>query len=201
MRSNLTDSCISVIKKLNLPKIKFISLFDSKIASPEIFSSIQNFHSLQKFFIGDNPIDIKKLPDKNIIYNFPPNLIELGISNIFTKETNKFIVDNLNLENLKALYVNGDEITSLKMFQNVKFKQLEEFWTRRGKNKDCLHSIEEIKYLQGKKSIKKIILEQNKINDIKEFVKIENSFPNLELLNIEDNEISQESITLFHLLE
>ena len=70
MRSNLTDSCIGVIKKLNLPKIKFISLFDNKIASPEIFSSIQNFHSLQIFFIGDNPIDIKNYLIKKLYIIF-----------------------------------------------------------------------------------------------------------------------------------
>jgi hypothetical protein len=52
---------------------------------------INKFKSLEKFYIGHNPIDIKKLPSQNYIYNLPPNLIELGISYNFTKETNSFI--------------------------------------------------------------------------------------------------------------
>ena len=65
----LTDDCIDTIKQLKLPKIKFISLFGNKITSPEIFSSVQNFDTLEKFYIGSNPIDIKKLPNEKIIYN------------------------------------------------------------------------------------------------------------------------------------
>ena len=37
--NELNDDCIEVIKKLNLPKIKFISLFDNKITSTEIFGT------------------------------------------------------------------------------------------------------------------------------------------------------------------
>ena len=190
--TDITNDCINEIRKLELPKIKFISFFGDKITSPEIFSSIEKFKTLEKFYIGANPIDINELPNKNIIYNFPPSLIELGISNNITKETNHFITDNLNLENIKLLYVSGNGITSLKQFEKVKFKQLEEFWIRGNINKGVLNSIEDFKYLQGKENIKKIVPKQNGIKNIEKLVDIIHLFPNLKLFNIEDNGIEKE---------
>jgi len=99
--NELNDDCIEVIKKMNLPKIKFISFFDNKITSPEIFGAIEKFETLEKFFIGQNLFDLSKLQNKNIKYNFPTNLAILGLTNNFTKETNKFIINNLNIENIK----------------------------------------------------------------------------------------------------
>jgi len=192
--ANLTDDCIDIIKKLKLPKIKFISFFSNKITSPEILNSIKNFESLETFYIGDNPIDIKKLPNKNYIYEFPPNLIKLGLTKNFTRETNEFISNNLNIENIKSLYINYDGITSLKMFKNIKFKQIEDFWIRGDDKEGVIESIEEIKYFQNKKNIKRIVLKENKIKDIEKFVDIAPFFPKLELLNIEDNDIKKEKI-------
>ena len=190
--SNLTDDCINVIKQLKLPKIRYFSLFDNKITSPEILGSIQHFESLEIFYIGYNPFNIKKISDNKIIYNFPSNLSELGLSNLFTKETNEFIVNHLNLENIKLLFINSNGITSLKMFENIKFKQLVEFWVFGGN----IESIEEIKYLQSKETIKKIVLKQNKIKDIEKLVDIIDSFPKLEILNIENNNIEKEKIEI-----
>ena len=193
--TELDDKCIDVIKKLKLPKIKFISFFNNKITSPEIFGAIEHFDTLEKFYIGLNQIDINKLPDKNTIYNFPKNLVELGISRMFNKNTNSFITEHLNLENIKLLYVSGNEIVSLQPFDKIEFKQLEEFWIRGNeKEGECLESIEDIKYLHNEKSIKKIVVKQNKIKDIEKLVDIILPFQNLELFNIEDNAIDKEKM-------
>lgn len=191
--TNLDNKCIKVIKNLKLPKIKYISFFGNKITSPEIFGAVEKFDSLKKFYIGSNKIDINKLPNKDIIYNFPKNLIELGITNMFDKTNNSFITDHLNLVNIKLLFVSSNEITSLKSFEKIKFNQLEEFWVR-GNEKEgrCLESIEDIKYLQGKETIKKIVVKQNCIKDIEKLVDIIFFFPNLELFIIEDNGIGKE---------
>ena len=195
--ANLDDKRIKVIKNLKLPKIKFISFFGNKITSPEIFGAIEKFDTLEKFYIGSNKIDINKLPNKNIIYNFPKNLIELGISNMFDKTNNSFITEHLNLENIKLLFISSNEITSLKSFEKIKFNQLEEFWVRGNeKEGECLKSIEDIKYLQGKETIKKIVVKQNRIKDIEKLVDIIFLFPNLELFIIEDNDIGKEKMEL-----
>ena len=189
--NELNDDCIEVIKKMNLPKIKFISFFDNKITSPEIFGAIEKFETLEKFFIGQNLFDLSKLQNKNIKYNFPTNLAILGLTNNFTKETNKFIINNLNIENIKYLYLSGDGFITLKDFEKIEFKRLEEFFIKGNKDKGFLTDIKEIKFLKGKKNIEKIVLKQNKINNIEELVDIINLFPNLKLLNIEDNDIEK----------
>ena len=193
--SELDDKCIKVIKNLKLPKIKFISFFGNKISSPKIFGAVRKFKTLEKYYIGFNKIDVNKLPNKNIIYNFPENLVELGISKMFNKDTNSFITEHLNLENIKLLFVSGNEIVSLKPYEKIKFKQLEEFWIRGNeKEGECLESIEDIKYLKSKNSIKKIVVKQNKIKDIEKLVDIIFSFPNLEIFNIEHNGIEKEKM-------
>ena len=193
--SELDDKCIKVIKNLKLPKIKFISFFGNKISSPKIFGAVRKFKTLEKYYIGFNNIDVNKLPNKNIIYNFPENLVELGISKMFNKDTNSFITEHLNLENIKLLFVSLNEIVSLKPFKEIEFKQLEEFWIRGNeKEGECLESIEDIKYLQSKNTIKKIVVKQNNIKDVEKLVDIIFSFPNLEIFNIEHNGIEKEKM-------
>ena len=192
--TELNNECINVIKKLKLPKIKFISFFGNKITSPEIFGAVEKFNTLEKYYIGSNQIDINKLPNKKIKYNFPKNLIELGISKMFTKNTNSFITEHLNLKNIKMLYISGNEIVSLKAFEKIKFNHLEEFWVRGKEKGECLESIEEVEYLKHIKSLKKIVVKQNSIKDIEKLVDIISPFKNLELFNIEDNGIDKEKM-------
>ena len=112
----------------------------------------------------------------------------------FTKETNEFISNNLNIENIKSLFINYDGITSLEMFKNIKFKRIEDFWIRGDDKEGVIESIEEMKYIPKKENIKRIVLKKNKIKDIEKFVNIAPSFPKLELLNVEDNNIQKETI-------
>ena len=188
-KGNLGNDCIHVIKKLNLPEIKHLSFFDNNITSPEIFETIKNFPNLELFYIGCNPIEVNDLKDENFKYIFPESLKELGISDIFTNETNPFIFNHLNLENIQSLYLNGDGFTTLKMFENKNLK-LKELWIR-GSEKGYIKSIEELNYLKYIKSLEKIVLKQNKIKDIEKLVDIISNFPNLKLLNIQDNEIEE----------
>ena len=116
------------------------------------------------------------------------------LSNCFLKETNKFIVNNLNIENIKKLYVTGNYFCSLKPFENIEFNQLEEFFMKGDKNKGYLTDIKEINFLQGKANIEKIVLKQNKINNVEELVNIISNFPKLKILNLEDNHIEKEKI-------
>ncbi len=190
------DDCVKVLEGLisKLPKIKFISLFKNKITSPEIFEVIKKFPTLEKFYIGGNEFDLNKLPNENKKYDFLPNLIELGISLNFTKKTNYFITKNLILENLKLLDVSENGLTSLKDFEKIHFKQLEEFWVAGDKVKGCLEKIDEINYLNNKETIKKIVLKQNKIKNIENLVNIIPSFPKIQLIDLRGNEIPRNEI-------
>ena len=80
---------------------------------------IENYKILKFFSIGFNALDEKLLKNNRKMYKFPPNLEELGISNNFTKETHDFIFNNLNLENIKTLYIYANEFDSLKKFEQI----------------------------------------------------------------------------------
>lgn len=188
--ANLSDNIIKAINNLEMPEIKFISFYKNKITSPEIFNAIKNYKTLEKFYIGENPLDINKLQNSNIKYDLPSSLKELGLNNIFTKDTNNFIIDNLNIKNIKILYVNADGFISLEIFKKIEL-HLEEFWSMGKGEKGKLKSIKEITYFTGKESIKKMVLNQNEIQDIEKLVDIIELFPSLELLSIEDNEIEK----------
>ena len=189
----LNNDFIKIIRSLKLPKIKCISLYDIKITSPDIFEAIGKFKTLEKFYIGGNTFDFSKLSSKIEKYTFPPNLIELGISNIFTEETIDFVKNYLNLEDLKFLYISYNGLKSLKIFENIDFIQLEEFWAMGDPNKGYLEDIREIKHLKNRNGTLKVInLKKNKIKNIEELVDIMPSFKNLEFLDISDNGIPKD---------
>ena len=98
------------------------------------------------------------------------------------------------MENLKVLYIYGNGFNSLEQFEQVKFNKLEEFWLRGNVNKGYITDIKEIKYLNEKKNIKKIVLKENQIKNIEELIDIIPSFPNLQFLNLEDNPIDRDKI-------
>ena len=192
--NEITNDCIKIFKDLNLPKIIDICLFDNKISNTEIFGVIEKYQTLETFYIGKNLFDeniIKK--DKNN-YNFPPKLDSLGISYNFTKETNYFIFKNLNIKNIKILYIYGNEFNTLEQFEEIEFNRLVELWLRGNLKKGYITDIEEIKHLKGKENIKKLILKENIIKNIDKLVEIIPSFPNLQLLNLEDNPIDSYKI-------
>ena len=62
------------------------------------------------------------------------------------------------------------------------------------KNKGYLTDIKEVNFLKGKTNIEKIVLKQNKINNVEELVNIISNFPKLKILNLEDNNIEKEKI-------
>ena len=78
------------MKNLPLKNIKWLNLFQNKIARTEILDIVQNFKTLESFFIGENMFDKSEL-EKDRIYNFPPNLQEFGITGNLTDETISFI--------------------------------------------------------------------------------------------------------------
>ena len=192
--NELTDNCLNVIETLKLPHLKLISFFDNKLTSLKMFEVIKNFKSLETLYIGKNLFNINESLKHNIMYELPPNIIEFGIIYNFNEETNKFITNNLNIENIKILFISGNEFTTFKDFKKIKFKHLDFFWSMGDKKQKCLTNINEIEYLQSKETIKKIVLKGNKINNIEDIVKIIHKFPKLEILNIKDNGIEKERI-------
>ena len=128
-KNKLNNNCISVFEKLKLPKIENIYLSDNAITSPKIISIMEKFDNLKLLYIGMNNFDkdeINEIRKKNIKYRLPPKLEVFGISNCFTTETNYFIANNIIINNIKILYVQGNGFINFDSFKNVEFTQLKQ---------------------------------------------------------------------------
>ena len=186
-RNNLNDNCIDILDNIIMPNIESISLYENKITSIGIFDVIKKFENLTKLYLGHNKfsrdeiIKFNKENEKDKIIEFPPKLIVLGLSGNFNKETNCFI-KKLILENIQVLYIYDNELNSLKILEDIDFKNLKRIWL----NGNNLKDIDELKYLKGKENIEFINLIRNKLNDdnIKKFINLKKNFPKLTKINI-----------------
>ena len=185
------DDSINAFKNI---KPQYINLFDNKITSIKILEVIKNNENLKEFYIGKNPLIAKddEIMNCNNIYKYhlSQKIEKLGLTNLFDQKTVEFIL-NQGIENIKVLYIGSYGFSSFKIFENIVFNKLEALWARGNEDKGYIEDIKEINYINGKENIKIINLKQNKIKNIKELEKIIPSFPNLKLLNIEDNGIDK----------
>ena len=72
--------------------------------------------------------------------------------------------------------------------------QLKEFWSTGGEKEGYLTDIKEIFNLNNKETIRKIVLKQNRINNIEELIDIIKYFPRLTVLNVQNNNIREDRI-------
>ena len=195
--NKLDDDCIVDIKSLNLPKIIFLSLYNNNIKAIEIFEAINKIKTLEKFYIGQNIFDEKKLKNYfkyNECIELPENLIELGITHNFTGETNEYI-KKIKMEKIEVLYIRENGLDSLKIFENFTFLNLREVWIENIITD--ISKLDELNHLKKNKNINVLNLGITKIkNDefsgVIDFIKM---FPKLTKLKIKaDDNLSEKEI-------
>jgi Leucine-rich repeat (LRR) protein len=181
--NKLNNKCLDIFKKISLPNVIWLNLFQNDIKSTEILEIIKNYKNLESFFIGENKFDKSEL-EKNKIYDFPSKLKEFGLTGNLTQETIDFIL-KLKIEKLEILYISRNQLNNLSFIKNIKFEKLKEFWV----SFNNIVDLKEIENLQSKETIKKIILKGNKISNIKNILDVVKNFKNLKEINLENNPI------------
>ena len=181
--NKLNNSNVKVLRKFQMPKVKWFNLYANKFTTTEIIEIAQNFPKIESFFVGNNKFDKEEL-DKNKTYVFPENLREFGITGNLTQETSDFIL-KLKIEKIKTFYISRNNLTSLSFLQNITFEKLEEIWPSFNKIKDW----KEVNYINSKDKIRKINLKANNITNIDDILNIIKDFPNLKELILENNPI------------
>lgn len=181
--NKLNNKCLDIFKKISLPNVIWLNLFQNDIKSTEILEIIKNYKNLESFFIGENKFDKSEL-QKNKIYDFPSKLKEFGLTGNLTQETIDFIL-KLKIEKLEILYISRNQLNNLSFIKNIKFEKLKEFWV----SFNNIVDLKEIENLQYKETIKRIILKGNKISNIENILDVVKNFKNLKEINLENNPI------------
>ena len=169
LENNLIDNeSINIIKQLDLPKLSFLNIFGNKITSIIKTFSILSEKKLKKFHIGRNKFNEKELNDnKGNIIDLPDCLEELGLTGNFDKKTNYFI-KNINISNLKTIYIGENELSSLEFLKEITFNRLESF----NAPENNISDFKELLYIGNKEGIKEIKLNKNQITSIDEGLKM-----------------------------
>ena len=170
-------------KLKNCSNLKYVNFYKNGIINTkllELFNNDKLFPKVKSLFIGGNLFNAEKLLElkkKNFICHLNKNIKEIGISGNFNEKTNEFI--QYFDFNPKYLYINRNELSSLKVLENYKFERLEEFYATANNITD----LNELKYLKSK-TVKIINLKNNPIKSIDNLEEIIDHFPNLEKLII-----------------
>ena len=118
------------------------------------------------------------------------NVTEIDLNDkIIGNEGLKYICQDMNFQNLKKLYLNGNKITDIKALEKANFEKLEVLDIGLN-NIYNINIFEKVNF----KELKELHLNFNKISDINVFANAE--FEKLEILDLGDNNISN-NINIF----
>ena len=105
-------------EKMRFENIKFINLYINEIESPKIFEKIMNFNSLKKFYVCQNKFSKEEIiKNGNTKYDLS-HLKRIGLTGNFTNE-NIFFILNLKLTDLKFIYLNKNNLSSLSFLKDM----------------------------------------------------------------------------------
>ena len=197
--NQLNNDSVEILLNMKLDNLEKLVLFDNKITTVKILKLGEKFKKLTKFHIGKNLLIKKEVIENTEKFNLSESIENLGMSNnfndCFSNQNNiglKFF-EYISLENIKLLYLNRNDLYSLKCFENNNFNKLELVWLTYNNISD----IEEIKYFhneKNKKTLKGFLLNGNYIRSISDnFIKLLDEKFELNILNISLNPIKLEN--------
>ena len=187
--NRLSDESIVTLKNLICPKLKKLNLSSNAFTKYDIFECCKNYEQLESFHIGYNKINknLKNNKNKDFNYEFPQTLEELDVSNgIFSKKSIN-IIKYFKFDNLKKLFVCSNNLNSLSFVEKINCDNLEEFWLSN-------NYLKEYENLKKFKKLKVINLQKNKIKNISNLNEFLKEFPNIEKVNLINNNIDLDDI-------
>ena len=136
-----------------------------------------------ELFYTINEILLNKFNNKyNLsIKNTKINKLDLGFNNLSNEALND--LSKIEFKELKELYLDGNEITDIKILEKFKFEKLEILNLGWNQISD-INILEQVNF----KELKELSLYKNKITDIKVLENVK--FDKLEILNLNGNKIS-----------
>ena len=180
-KNKIDDKNIPYIKEFKFDKLKILNFYFNYFTEYEFFNSIENFKNLLGLSVGSNRFreDIEEIVNNRIQFNLKSIRKFHAINGVFTEKTIK-IIKNFMLDNLKEIYLDGNNIDSLEFINDVNWPNVKKIYLNQNK-------IMNIKPLTKLKQFEIIELKDNKIIYNKEFEELINSMEKLTEITISGN--------------
>ena len=202
----IDDSNIKYFLSLNLPSLTDLNVYQNRLTDIRFFTinNDKKMPKLRLLYAGFNYFNFSKETVEACNKHFDFSSVEeIGLSRKVFKNTTIKYLKYFNLKNCKELYLSDNNIKDLNFIEKLDLPKIEEIWLKS-------NEIEDFTPLKHLKTLKKIVLENNKINNIEglddfvnSFPKVQNNYdPNSEILtstlkciNLNKNPISYEYIS------
>ena len=181
----IDDSNKEYFLKLDFPELTDFNIFENRLTDYEIFkcNNNKNLPKLQLVFFGGN---IFKFPEKQIKHKELEfdlsSVIEIGFTRGVFSDTSIMFLSCFNLGNLQIIYLQGNNLTSLKFVEDLELPFIKEFWLYN-------NQLTEFEPLKKFKTLEKIEMENNKVNNLEELDTFIKQLPKLKKFNLIGNSI------------
>ena len=179
--NKIDDKNISFFQKMNFKKLTHLNICSNCLSNFDFFKNIIYFPELNTLLVSSNKFNsnnIDKIITNNNYYDLT-NIIEIGLSDIFSDESIK-IINNFKFKKLEILYLNQNNINSLSFIEKLELPNLKEIWLN-------YNNLENYELLTKFKNLQRIELKNNKITNINNLYDFVKKFLKLQKINIKGN--------------
>ena len=184
--NRLSDDSLKKIHNLceGIKSLQDLILSRNNFTKYELLKGWNKYKNLKKLYIGINRIhpDYKNMKDDSELFDFS-NIEELGLTKGIFSEESIGLISKFKLDNVKILYLSGNNLSSLKFINNLNCENLEDIWLEGNNFTDfyCLNKFKKLRiinltanqiedisklenFLKELTDMEKIILYQNKFD-------------------------------------
>ena len=179
--NKIDNKNISYFTDFNFKYLSHINLSLNLITDFKFFDTLKNFPNLSHLLIRSNKFKIK---DNDFNYEYDLSSLErLVISDGVMSDDSIEILSKMKLCNLKILHLNNNKLSSLSSIKEIESEKLEEIYI----NNNELETFEELVKF---KTLTKIEIRNNKINNFNNFEDFFYKLPELKKINLKGNRIN-----------
>jgi len=179
----IDDSNKKYFFKLDFPELTDFNIYENRLTDYEIFkfNNNKNLPKLKLAYFGGN---IFKSPDKQISqkelkFDFS-SIVEIGLKESVFNNSSIKLLSCFIFTNLEIIYLQDNNLTSLNFVEDLELPFIKEFWLYNNQIKDFMP-------LKKFKTLEKIEMENNEVNNLEELDTFIKYLPKLKKFNLKGN--------------
>ena len=176
--NKIGDNNIKYFCQLDFDQLYYINLYCNFLTDYNFFriTNNKNLPKLRKLYVGLNKFNNSENDIKFESYEMK----EIGLTSGIFNDESIHIIHNFSFDNLEILFLHSNNLSSLSFIDKLELPKIIEFWIN-------ANHIKEYYPLTKYKTLEKIIIRRNFIDNIDDLVPFVKSFNNLITLDIKGN--------------